>query len=312
MLHGKARLAMGVAAMVAVLGTAPVDGQEVVGVNSAVRNDVKVRRDEKSEYRPAVVKAKVSLGNQVRTGSSSALQVTLLDKSNLTVGPNARFTVNRFVYDPRRKASSVGASVAKGTFRFMSGKAKKEGSNAVSTPAATIGIRGTIFEGAVGEDAMIAAGRQGLALPAKTDPQTATMVVLRGPGPNAQMGEHPGMIDVAAGGKVVTLDKPGQAVFVPYAGAAPIGPFQLNVPGYSTFDVVLRTAPSSFGTAIAALQGGTGGSVATGGPGGTRASSSVPKFRTNSWIVGSLGASLGAAGIIAATSGNSRNGSNGA
>ncbi|WP_067734110.1 FecR family protein [Novosphingobium naphthalenivorans] len=270
MLRNKARTAtVTVATIASLLGTVPVEGQEVVGVNSAVRNDVKVRRDQRSDYRPAVVKEKVSLGNQVNTGSASALQVTLLDKSNLTVGPNANFTVNRFVYDPSRKASSVGASVVKGTFRFMSGKAKKEGGNAVQTPAATIGIRGTIFEGAVGEDAMIMAGQQGLSLPRKTDPKTATMVVLRGPGPKAQMGEHPGMIDVSAGGKTVTLSTPGMAVFIPYSGATPIGPFRINEPTYSSFDIVLRTTPASFARTLAGLQGttSTGAFASTGSTG---------------------------------------------
>ncbi|MCJ2178170.1 FecR family protein [Novosphingobium album (ex Hu et al. 2023)] len=292
MFSNKTRTAtVAVVTMAFLLGTVPVEGQEVVGVNSAVRNVVNVRRNQQSEFRPAAVRDKVSLGNQVNTGKASALQVTLLDKSNLTVGPNANFTVNRFVYDPSRKASSVGASVAKGTFRFMSGKAKKEGGNAVQTPAATIGIRGTIFEGAVGEDAMLMARLQGLKMPAKTDPATATMIVLRGPGPKAQMGEHPGMIDVTAGGKTVTLSTPGLAVFVPFPGAAPIGPFQISQPAYSSFDAVLRTAPSSFGTTMAALQAAPGGAFAS--------------------AAGSTGAGAGARGAAGASGSSAGGGSAG-
>ncbi|KHK91398.1 FecR family protein [Novosphingobium malaysiense] len=323
----KAKAAAAVVTAACILATVPVDGQEVVGINTAVRNDVKVKRDAQSDYRPAVVKEKVALGNRVRTGKSSALQVTLLDRSNLTVGPNANFTVDRFVYDPAKNASSVGASVVKGTFRFMSGKAQKVGSHSVKTPAATIGIRGTMLEGAVGEDAMIMAQQQRLSLPGNTDPSTATMVVLRGPGPNAQMGEHPGMIDVNAGGKTVTLNSPGQALFIPYPGAQPIGPFQLNVPTYSSFDVVLRTAPGSFAGTMAALQAGATGGVASGegagqsgssrvgsaqgsSRGGTIASSSVSSGFSTTALVG-LGTALGTAGIIAATSSSNQNAGSG-
>src|SRR3546814_20762091 len=88
-------------------------------------------------------------------------QLLLLDKTSFTVGSNARVKIDRFVYDPARNASSVSASVAKGAFRFMSGKSLKNGRtrSSIQTPVASIGIRGTIVEGVVGREAIASAQR---------------------------------------------------------------------------------------------------------------------------------------------------------
>ncbi|WP_417621014.1 FecR family protein [Parasphingorhabdus sp.] len=225
--------------------TSPVLAQ-TVGLNSAVRNNVKVQQTANANAQTARIRQPVKMRNVVTTAASSALQITLLDRSSLTVGPSARLTVNRFVYDPKTKKSSVGTSLVKGTLRFMSGKAARGGRNSINTPAASIGIRGTIVELAVGEDA-ISIGRlqQGLGMGTNVDPQTASLIVLRGPGPNAQLGEKTGIIDVTAGGKTVTLTQPGSAVFVPALGAVPSAPFQLSNNAFSGFDNMLRTQPNS-------------------------------------------------------------------
>ena len=226
---------------------------QTVGINAAVRNIVKVKKDKASAAREAKRGEKVRLGNLFTTGRSSSVQISLLDRSTVTVGPNANLTINRFVFDPKKKSSSVGASVVKGTFRFMSGKSARGGTNSIETPSATIGIRGTMLEGAVGENALTIASLQpGLVMPARVDPETATVIVLRGPGPNAPPSEKRGEITVTAGGSSVVLNLPGQAVFIPYAGATTIR-FNLQTPAYEPFDVMLRTAPDSFSYAAQAL-----------------------------------------------------------
>ena len=72
--------------------------------------------------RPAVIKERVSIGDNIQTAQASVLQVVLLRPDQLHGRRDARVTIDRFVYDPSRSASAVGASVAKGAFRFMSGK----------------------------------------------------------------------------------------------------------------------------------------------------------------------------------------------
>ena len=171
-----------IAASVAIVG-AP-DAASTVGINAAIRNQVAVRAATDSSPHPAILKARVSLGDQVQTANASMLQILLLDRSNFTVGSNARVTIDRFVYDPNRSASAVGATVAKGAFRFISGRSihNMPGKTAITTPVASIGVRGTMFEGVVGPDAVKIAAREGAAAGGKIDPETATLIVLRGPG----------------------------------------------------------------------------------------------------------------------------------
>jgi len=259
-----ARLAAMAGALSLVVAPLPAMSQ-AVGVNAAVRNQVRVRQTATAAERQAVVREQVSLGNAIATGGSSSLQIMLLDRSTLTLGQNARLTVDRFVYDPARRSSSVGTSVAKGTFRFLSGKAARGGNNTVSTPAATIGIRGTILEGSVGDEAILIARQQpGLDL-SRADPATATLIVLRGPGAGAPASETRGIVDVTAGGQTVTLDRPSMAIFVAAAGERP-QVFDLSDTAYLEFDRALRTAPVGFeGLASAYVAGNTVG----GGEGGT-------------------------------------------
>ena len=220
---------------------------QAVGINAAIRNTVTMKTRADAVPRPAVLKERVSLGDQIRTAQASVLQVVLLDRTNFTVGANARVTIDRFVYDPSRSASAVGASVARGAFRFISAKSlhNMPGQSAVTTPVASIGVRGTIFEGVVGPDAVrIALGEAGLGTKGAPDGETATLVVLRGPGAGVP-GETPGAIDVTANGETIPVERPGLAVFIPGPHQPPIGPFALSDKGLLALDDLLRTTPDA-------------------------------------------------------------------
>lgn len=211
---------------------------QVVGIAATVVNDVRIKGAASPQFRPAADRQRVALADQVQTGRSSRLQLLLLDKSHFTVGANARLTIDRFVYDPA--GGSLTASVAKGAFRFMSGRGGSGRQAAIKSPAATIGIRGTLLDGVVGPAAMlIARGERAIPASIQSDPETATLVVLRGPGPRTQGNVSPGAVDVEAGGQTVTLDRPLQAAYVPYAGAQPIGPFTISLPGVARLNDLL-------------------------------------------------------------------------
>jgi len=221
-----------------------VAAQEV-GITAALRNNVRITTNARQALHPAVLREKVSLGNDVLTGSASMAQLLLLDKTSFTVGANARVRIDRFVYDPSKSASSVGASVAKGAFRFMSGKSlhARPGESSIRTPAATIGIRGTIVEGAVGPDAIrIAREEAGIPSGFAADEQSATLIVLRGPGRNAKAAT-PGAIDVTVGNTVISIEEPGIALFVPGSGEPPIGPFYLSDKGARMLRLLLGAQP---------------------------------------------------------------------
>ncbi|MEP7006343.1 MAG: hypothetical protein ABI810_10185 [Sphingomonas bacterium] len=230
------------AAALLAVAVSPASAQ-TVGVNAAVVNDVRMTTQANPVVHKAVVKERVSLGNDIVTGRASVLQVLLLDHTSFTVGGNARIKVDRFVYDPGRSASSVGLSVAKGAFRFISGKPlhANPGQSAIRTPIVSIGIRGTIVEGAIGADAIrIARGEIAIPQSFTADPENASLIFLRGPGANAQGGEQPGAIDVTAGVITISVTGSGNAMFAPGPGQPLIGPFVLSASGSAALSDLLR------------------------------------------------------------------------
>jgi hypothetical protein len=220
-----------------------------VGVNAAIRNKVEIKAAATKKAKAAALRAPVFLADQVETGHASQLQILLLDRSTFTVGADARVTIDRFVYDPGRNSRDLGVSVARGAFRFMSGRSlgKPSGPATVRTPVATIGIRGTIFEGVVGEKAAKIAEDEPAVGKVKSDEDEASLIVLRGPGPRTEGDTRPGAIDVTAGDRTIVLDAPELALYVPRRGAAPIGPFRLSAAGLLTLQSLLRTTPEAGG-----------------------------------------------------------------
>jgi hypothetical protein len=240
----KARIAAALAAL-SLLGAAA--GPTLVGSVAALRNQVSVRPSAAPQARPATLGQRMALGDQVQTGNQSHMQLLLLDRSSFTVGPNARLTIDRFVYDP--SGGSFAATVAKGALRFMSGGGHGKGGAQIRTPVATIGIRGTIVDAVVGEDAVdIARFEPALNGARDSDPATASLIVLRGPGPRDR---RPGAISVTAGGKTVDLDRPLLALYVPGPNQLPIGPFTISLSGQAILnDLVLpRLSPRVDGAA---------------------------------------------------------------
>jgi hypothetical protein len=228
---------------------------QAVGVNAAIRNSVQMKTSADRALRKAVLKERVSLNDDIVTGQASVLQILLLDRTSFTVGANARAKIDRFVYDPNRKASAVGASVAKGAFRFMSGKPTHAmpGQSGIRTPVASIGVRGTIVEGVVGEDAnRIARGEASVGAAAGSD-AGATLIVLRGPGRATQGNETPGAIDVTTAQGVVAVEAPGLALFIPGPNASPVGPFQISDAGLDALHMLLRTNPDRKGSQASIL-----------------------------------------------------------
>jgi hypothetical protein len=237
-------------ALTAALGLAlePALAQpNAVGVAAAVRNKVEVRSAATRKAHAAVLRERLFMADQVQTGTASQVQLLLLDRTTFTVGANARVTIDRFVYDPAANRRSVGINVAHGAFRFMSGRAlgRPGGTVNVQTPVAAIGVRGTIFEGVVGEDAIRIAEDEPAVGRVKADKGEASLIVLRGPGPRTQGDTVAGAIDVTAGSRTVTLDGPDLAVYAPREGAPLIGPFRISPAGLAALQALLRPGPGA-------------------------------------------------------------------
>src|SRR5258706_6751713 len=94
-------------------------------------------------------------GERIRTGAGTALQFEFNDKSRFILGPNTEFEVERYFQAAGGSSGEEAftSRVFKGAFRFVSGLiARRKPQNVrITVAVATIGIRGTHFEGEVTE-----------------------------------------------------------------------------------------------------------------------------------------------------------------
>jgi hypothetical protein len=79
----------------------------------------------------------------LRTAADSTLGVTFNDGTTFNLTANSRITVDNFVYEDGGKQNSALFGVAKGTVAFVAASVAKTGDMRISTPTATLGIRGT-------------------------------------------------------------------------------------------------------------------------------------------------------------------------
>ncbi len=81
----------------------------------------------------------------VRTGAESTAKLIFLDSTNLAIGPTSRVTLDRFVYSGGASGQELTVNLAKGVFRFTTGALDKK-AYTISTPTASIGVRGTVLD----------------------------------------------------------------------------------------------------------------------------------------------------------------------
>ena len=91
----------------------------------------------------------------IATAKESEAELVLNDDTKLAVGPESRIVLDSFIYDPEKKDGEVIINAAKGAFRFITGKSAKS-AYTIKTPASTIGVRGTTFDGYIDESGEIA------------------------------------------------------------------------------------------------------------------------------------------------------------
>ena len=117
---------------------------EVIGVASAVRNNV-------SGSLPTG-EVQINVGENVirneivKTASESWTKLVFSDSTNLSVGPNAVVRLSNFVSSGPSSYGKATIDIAKGAFRFATGHSEKRAYE-INTGVATIGVRGTVFDG---------------------------------------------------------------------------------------------------------------------------------------------------------------------
>jgi hypothetical protein len=79
----------------------------------------------------------------LQTGASSSLGVTFDDETTFSLSMNSRIVIDEFVYEEGANANAAVFNVARGTVAFIAGQVAKTGDMKISTPSASLGIRGT-------------------------------------------------------------------------------------------------------------------------------------------------------------------------
>jgi hypothetical protein len=118
--------------------------QEAIGGAKLAENDV--RGETARGTSPVHVGDQVFQNEWVRTGTDSLAQIALRDETNVSLGPSSQIKLDRFVYEGSGStATKVVFNATKGAFRFFSGNSASAAYQ-VTTPQATIGVRGTIYD----------------------------------------------------------------------------------------------------------------------------------------------------------------------
>ena len=134
------------AAVAAASATAPMAAaaQSRVGVTSATSGDPRGQPPAQAE-RVLRVGVDVQANEAITTGIDDRAHLLFLDGSSLTLGPQARLTIDKFVYDPSVKKGELAVRATVGVFRFVGGKISKTRPVSVVTPSASLTIRGGIM-----------------------------------------------------------------------------------------------------------------------------------------------------------------------
>jgi hypothetical protein len=106
----------------------------VTGTANVVRNNATT---------PLKVKDDIYLNDVVQTAANSSLGITFIDATTFNLKANAQITIDTYVYEDGGKNNAGVFDVAKGTAAFVAAAVAKTGDMKITTPTATLGIRGT-------------------------------------------------------------------------------------------------------------------------------------------------------------------------
>lgn len=92
---------------------------------------------------PLKLQDDIFLNDVLQTSANSTLGVTFNDATTFNLTANAQITVDTYVYEDGGKQNAALFDVARGTVAFVAAAVAHTGDMKISTPTATLGIRGT-------------------------------------------------------------------------------------------------------------------------------------------------------------------------
>ena len=122
-----------------------------IGYISALKGDVSINRGTSSIN--AKIGTKIEDKDSILTGRRTKVQIIFKDKTVIRLGQNTEFNIEKYLYDKSAKSTSK-FKVKKGFFDVVTGhigKIARENFK-LKVKTATIGVRGTHFQGSILED----------------------------------------------------------------------------------------------------------------------------------------------------------------
>jgi FecR-like protein len=133
------RVAAGAALLAGVM-VVPADAALEIGKTVVVVKTVTGQVEQ--SVRRLVINDGVSQNEIIATEPDAASEIVFVDGTKISVGPRARITLDKFVYDPNPTKGTFFLTASEGVFRFITGNMAHQ-SYQIKTPNGTIGVRGT-------------------------------------------------------------------------------------------------------------------------------------------------------------------------
>lgn len=136
-------IVIGVALMTGPSGALAQAPAESIGRVKTLEGEVSVMRGGAAV--PLALGDPIELMDEVRTGADGSVGITFKDETLLSLGPDSAMVIDEMVYAPATGDASFSANLLGGSLSYVSGGIAKlrPGNVRLSTPTATIGIRGT-------------------------------------------------------------------------------------------------------------------------------------------------------------------------
>jgi len=150
-------------------------------------------------------------GDTLITAKGAAIGITFIDDTTFSLGEEGRMVIDEMVYDAGAQEGQFSANLVQGVFSFVSGQIAKTSPDGmtVTTPVATIGIRGTKVAGRAAQEG----SDNTISLLPETDAQGNQII---------------GELAVTNQGGTVTLNSIGATVSMSSAFQAPPSPVTLS------------------------------------------------------------------------------------
>jgi len=111
-----------------------------------------IERKDNGESVESQIEAEVFSYDTIRTAKGKTA-IEFIDMTRVDVTEHSKLIIDEFVYDPNKKTGKLSLKAGLGTIRYASGQIAKNNPTSIkiTTPTATIGVRGTDFSMTVDE-----------------------------------------------------------------------------------------------------------------------------------------------------------------